>query len=350
MRIEDSIYLDFSDVLLKPKRTTLSSRSDVSLIRKFKFKWSPKEVELIPICAANMDTIGTVENSKILASQKMLTCMHKFISDSDVAEMKRWEVFNPGYLGYIALTSGSTKESYNRLKTLLDELPQVNFICLDVANGHMESFIRFVESVRKDYPEHIIITGNASVPEVAEELILKGADIVKAGTGGGSGCLTRAVTGVGVPQLSMVFETADFVHSLDGHLMSDGACKEVGDISKALCAGADFVMLGGMFSAYGDISSTVKKDGKLYKEFYGMSSKRANEQYGTKVSDLKASEGRELLVPYKGPLIHRLEEIQGGLRSTCTYIGAKTIKQMPKCATFIRVNNQLNKSLEKYET
>lgn len=351
MRIEEGIYLDFQDVLIKPKRSTLKSRSEVSLIRKFKFKWSSIQREFVPIIAANMSTTGTVNISKVMSEQKMITCMHKFITDDDVKEMQNWESKNPGYLKYVALTTGTLEQHYQRLQELLRQLPQIDMICLDIANGYGEHFVDFVRRVRLDYPNNIIIAGNVATPEMTEALILAGADIAKIGLGPGSACITRKVTGVGVPQLSAASTCADAAHGLDGMVISDGGCNVVGDISKALCCGADFVMLGGMLAGHDESGGEiVYKDNKPYIQFYGMSSKKANDDFAGGLANYRSSEGRELLIPYKGPLINTLLDIQGGLRSTCTYIGAKTIKQMPKCATFIRVNNQLNKSLEKYET
>jgi GMP reductase len=350
MRINSEVQLDFSDVLIRPKRSTLSTRSEVSLVRTFKFRDIKTTWSGVPIMAANMTTVATVGASKVMASNQMLTCMHKFITDDDVIEMRRWETLNPGYLNYIALSCGTKPDNYERLEILLKALPEIKWLCLDVANGYSEKFADFIKKVRNDFPEHIIIAGNVATGEMTETLVLAGASVIKVGIGPGAGCLTRAVTGVGVPQLSAIIECADSAHGLGGHIIGDGGCTSSGDIAKAFGAGSDFVMLGSMLAGHEESGGEIlEKDGHIYKAFYGMSSKKANDAYTGGLANYRASEGREVLMPYKGPLVDTLISITGGLRSTCTYIGAGTIKELPKCTTFIRVNNQINTSLKQYE-
>jgi GMP reductase len=203
---------------------------------------------------------------------------------------------------------------------------------------------------------------------MTEELILAGADIVKVGIGPGSVCTTRIQTGVGYPQLSAVIECADAAHGLGGHIIADGGCTCPGDVAKAFAAGADFVMLGGMLAGhdegggdiitktyltneidteglYGDIGSQIKVD-KQFVQFYGMSSKSANDKHFGGLKDYRSSEGRTVLVPYRGAVANTVQEILGGVRSTCTYVGAKKIKQLPKCATFIRCTQTHNSVYE----
>jgi GMP reductase len=351
MRIQDGIGLDFSDVLIKPKRSELSSRSEVYLLRSFKFKGIKTTWQGVPLIAANMDTVATVEASKIMASENMLTCMHKFITDEEAKEMKKYADLQPSYLKNIALTSGSNPDNYKRLKNLLEIFPEINWVCLDVANGYSEKFVDFVKKVRDELPDKIIIAGNVATGEMVEALILAGASIIKVGIGPGAGCLTRAVTGVGVPQLSALIECADAAHGLGGHIIADGGCVTPGDIAKAFGANADFVMLGSMLAGHEESGGeTITKDGKVYKSFYGMSSKKANDKYTGGLANYRASEGREVLIPFKGHLKDTLQNITGGLRSTCSYVGAKTIKELPKCTTFIRVNRQINESLKQYES
>ena len=220
----------------------------------------------------------------------------------------------------------------------------LQMICIDVANGYREVFLNFVRRVRDAFPEKIIIAGNVATREMTEALILAGADIVKVGIGPGSVCTTRKVAGVGYPQLSAISECADAAHGLNGHVMSDGGCTSPGDIAKAFAAGADFVMLGGMLAGHDESGGEMVKgeDGRDYKSFYGMSSSRAMEKHYGEVAEHRAPEGKEVRVPYKGPLEITVQSILGGLRSACSYVGARRIKDLPKCTTFIKVNMTTN--------
>ena len=326
-RVEE-LKLDYSDVLLRPKRSRLVSRSEVTLTRKFKFPHSEHSWEGIPLIAANMSTIGTFKVAKIFAEHKMLTCVHKHYSLSEWAEANidglKWE--------YTIPSVGTGPKDWNRF-TLLSGGGNLKWICLDVANGYSEEFARHVSMVRTKNPEAIIIAGNVATPEMTEELILRGADIVKVGIGPGSACTTRKVTGVGYPQLSAVLECSDAAHGLDGHIIADGGCTTPGDVAKAFCAGADFVMLGGMLAGHDETGTS----------FYGMSSDYAQEKYYGELKDYRASEGREIeYVEPKGPLKNTIKEILGGLRSACTYIGARELRHAPKCATFVRTTRQYN--------
>jgi len=292
-----------------------------------------------------MDTTGTLEMTKALNSYDMLTCLSKYTDSNRVLS----DTYNPeSYAVSFGMTQTdrehldlkSVKQAgliRNDPKTIL--LEKSKFICLDVANGYMEDFIDFVKEVRERWVHKVIIAGNVVTQEMTEALILAGADIVKVGIGPGSVCTTRKITGVGYPQLSAVAECADAAHGIGGHIMADGGCVVPGDIAKAFCAGADFVMLGGMFAGHDECAGDVV-DG--YKEFYGMSSETAMMKHNGEVANYRASEGKTVRVPYRGPVVHTIQEILGGVRSACTYIGADKIKDMPKRATFIRVNNQIN--------
>ena len=346
MKIEQEIKFDFSDVLIRPKRSTLTSRNDVELERTFVFKNKKGEIKKewtgIPIMAANMDTTGTIEMYKVLSEFKMITCFHKFYNIEDFNGVD----LNPNYY---AISTGITDTDYEKLKILIEKLNPM-FVCIDVANGYMFSFVEFVKKVSETYPHLIIICGNVVSREMVEELIINaGADIIKAGVGSGSTCITRTQTGVGMPQLSCIIECADAAHGVNGKVVSDGGCVVPGDISKAFGANADFVMLGGMLAGHteggGDL---IEEEGKLYKMFYGMSSKKAMDTYSGGMSKHRSSEGKVVKIPYKGDVKDTIENILGGIRSTCTYIGAKTLKDVPKCTTFVRVSNQLNNSLSKY--
>ena len=327
MRIIDDVKLDFADVLISPKRSQLTSRKDADLTRTFTFKHSHHEWSGIPIIASNMDHTGTIAMCHVLMEYPIPTALCKFVESTE------W-----GWNKNIIRTIG--------LDQNLDNLPydsdSAPWICLDVANGYTERFNDYVALMREHEATKgkIIIAGNVCTPEATEQIILAGADIVKIGIGPGSVCTTRKMTGVGYPQLSATIECADAAHGLGGHIITDGGCTVVGDIAKSFGAGADFVMLGGMM-AFHDESELKLVDGKY--EFYGMSSNRARDIHGARKDGYKAAEGKVVTSEPRGPVKNTVEEMLGGLRGTCAYIGAKRIKDMPKCATFVMVNNQYNK-------
>ena len=341
MRIENEIKLGFDDVLIRPKRSTLSSRKEVDLNRRFTLR--SRHWEGVPIAAANMDSVGTFEAANTLASYGMMTCLHKHYKEDELVNFFNnvdWE-----YLNLIAYSTGIRENDLIKFKNVYDKTKnletkrRIRVICIDVANGYTEKFVNTVSTIRKEYPEIIIIAGNVVTSEITEQLILAGADIVKVGIGSGSACTTRIKTGVGYPQLSAIIECADAAHGLGGRIMSDGGCKTPGDISKAFCAGADFVMLGGMLAGHTE-NLNLNENGDPV--FYGMSSSEAMKKYSGGVEKHRTSEGRVVKIENKGDLSHTVHDILGGVRSTCTYIGAKTLKEMSKCATFFRVNKQFN--------
>ncbi len=341
MRIEYDIKLGFKDVMIRPKRSTLKSRSQVNLERDFKFLHSPLVWSGVPIMAANMDTVGTFEMAIALSKKKLFTAVHKHYTLDD------WSNFlsnaPKNIEDYIAVSTGIGGPDSEKLSALFKANPRLKFICIDVANGYSEHFAGFVKHTRSQYPEKVIIAGNVVTGEMVEELLLSGADIVKVGIGPGSVCTTRVKTGVGYPQLSAIIECADAAHGLGGQIISDGGCSSPGDIAKAFGAGADFVMLGGMLSGHdesgGDI---VEHNGKAYRRFYGMSSSTAMEKHVGSVAEYRASEGKTVNVPYRGNVETTLQDILGGLRSTCTYVGAQRLKELTKRTTFIRVAEQEN--------
>jgi len=338
-RIEDEVKLSFKDVLIRPKRSTLKSRSEVSLLRTVKHKHSKHEWTGVPIIAANMDTVGTFAMAKVLAQHQMMTAVHKHYP---VEEWKQFASDNPSALPYVAASAGMSDTDMKRLTQILDET-KLKIICLDVANGYSEHFADFVRRVREKHSTQTILAGNVVTGEMAEQLVISGADVVKVGIGPGSVCTTRIKTGVGYPQLSAVMECADAAHGLKAHVISDGGCTNPGDVAKAFGAGADYVMLGGMLSGHDESGGeTVEIEGKKYREFYGMSSSTAMEKHSGKVADYRASEGKHVLVPYRGPVENTVKDILGGLRSACTYVGAPHLKELSKRTTFIRVTQQVN--------
>ena len=345
MRIERDLKLTFDDVLIRPKRSTLISRSDVNLVREFTFRHTEETWDGVPIVAANMDTTGLFSIAEILQGHKMLTCTQKFYSTKEFSDA--WE--NGVNSEFVAVTCGSTDESFELLKRKMATNKGLKMICIDVANGYREVFLNFVKKVRGEFPEKIIIAGNVATREMTEALILAGADIVKIGIGPGSVCTTRKVAGVGYPQLSAISECADAAHGLNGHVMSDGGCSSPGDVAKAFAAGADFVMLGGMLAGHDESGGELIEDsGGSYKSFYGMSSAKAMETHYGEIADHRAPEGKEVRVPYRGPLEITVQSILGGLRSACSYVGARRIKDLPKCTTFIRVSMTTNEVFQKF--
>lgn len=339
MRIEEDLKLDFKDVLIRPKRSTLRSRADVDLVREYCFKHSQVNWSGIPIIAANMDHTGTFEMAKVLAKHDLLTAVHKFVSYDNWRHLQAQQ---PEVVKHCFISSGISEQDFNLLKTIT-AVTETPFICLDVANGYSQTFIDFVKKVRETFPNQVIMAGNVVTGEMAEELIISGADIVKIGIGPGSVCTTRKKAGVGYPQLSAIIECADAVHGLGGHVCSDGGCAVPGDVAKAFAAGADFVMLGGMFSGHDECAGEVlEEQGKRYKRFYGMSSAEAMTKYKGGVAEYRASEGKSVNVPYRGPVEETVLDILGGIRSACTYVGAQRLKELSKRTTFIRVTQQLN--------
>ncbi|MDD7805109.1 MAG: GMP reductase [Endozoicomonas sp. (ex Botrylloides leachii)] len=343
MRVEADIKLGFKDVLFKPKRSILKSRSQVNLERTFRFIHTDSEWTGVPVIAANMDTVGTFAMAHVLAEQKMLTAVHKHYT------VDEWEAFlnsSPkGIEEHIMVSCGTSDSDFNQLNAILAINEKLRFICIDVANGYSEHFVNYVAKVRAAHPKKVIMAGNVVTGEMVEELILKGADIVKVGIGPGSVCTTRVKTGVGYPQLSAVIECADAAHGVGGQIISDGGCTCPGDVSKAFGGGADFVMIGGMLAGHDESGGEiVNENGQQFRLFYGMSSETAMDKHAGGVANYRASEGKTVKVPYRGAVIETVKDVLGGVRSTCTYVGAAKLKELTKRTTFIQVNEQENRT------
>ena len=350
--IETDVKLDFKDVLIRPKRSTLASRSQVSLPRDFTFKNSGAKWSGVPMFAANMDTVGTFEMAEAFAKYQCMVALHKHYTVEDFkAFFAKHEKLSSARTGdyvdprdYITVSTGILDRDLEKLAAVLDAT-KCKWICVDVANGYTEQFVNQVRKIRAMYPEHILIAGNVVTGEMTEELILSGADIVKVGIGSGSVCTTRRLTGVGCPQLSAIMECADAAHGLGGRIMSDGGLTSPGDVCKAFGAGADFVMMGGMLAGHDEAAGEVCEDrvtGKKSKIFYGMSSETAMHKYAGGVAGYRAGEGKTVLVPYRGSVSNTLLDILGGLRSCCTYVGASNLKELPRRTTFFMVREQMN--------
>ena len=357
MRIEPDIKLDYKDVLIRPKRSTLKSRKNVDLRRVYTFRNSENSWAGIPIMAANMDGVGTFKMAVEMAKHDMFTCITKQHSRKD------WQENGSKITKDLtAISIGTDLKAYEEAKVVIKE-QSLEWICIDIANGYSQHFVEFVSKVRSDFPYKNIIAGNVVTADMTQELILAGADVVKVGIGPGSVCTTRIQTGVGYPQLSAVIECADAAHGLGGHVIADGGCTCPGDVAKAFAAGADFVMSGGMFAGHdeggGDIitrrfktnqrevyddgttGAAVFKD-ELFVQFYGMSSDTAMNKHSGGVAEYRSSEGRTVEVGYRGSVSETIKDLLGGLRSTCTYVGAPTLKQLSKCTTFVRCTQQFN--------
>jgi GMP reductase len=367
-KIINETKLDFDDVLIRPKRSTLNSRSEVCIQREFKFKYSPRKLLAVPIMVANMDTVGTFAMAKSLGLQGAITCLHKHYKTNEyVAFYTDPSIVNKNLAFY---SVGTSEKDINKAIEVFGQIKKYNFdtpnICLDVANGYTEQFVKTAHKLRSLFPESVIMAGNVVTPEMTEELIIHGkVDIVKVGIGSGSVCTTRLKTGVGYPQLSAVMECSDAAHGLGGHICSDGGCKVVGDVCKAFGGNSDFVMLGSMFAGVDECegewtyeyltslgswqpidpkNNNTKRKASL--QYYGMSSKNAMEKHHNGIADYRTAEGKCAIVQYKGKAEKIIQDIYGGIRSACTYIGANKIKDFGKKTTFIQVNNTHNKLYE----
>jgi GMP reductase len=371
MRIDPEIRLDYKDVLIRPKRSTLQSRRQVKLERKFEFRNyipDPMSIEFIksrpsyegiPIMAANMDGVGTMHMADKLTEQKIFTCLVKTYSAEQLSKFFNSDYPDSRRRENVAMSIGTSDADFLKLVEVQAQVgSNLKYVCMDIANGYSDHFAARVRKVRDQFPRLVIIAGNVVTGEMTEELILSGADIIKVGIGPGSVCTTRIQTGVGYPQLSAVIECADAAHGLGGHIIADGGCTCPGDVAKAFAGGADFVMLGGHDEGGGEVitkiyetDEVIKTDDNFYEtvykekqfvQFYGMSSDAANTKHFGGLKDYRSSEGREVLVPYRGNVEATIQDLLGGIRSTCTYAGAMKLKQLSKCTTFIRCTQQFN--------
>ena len=372
MRIEEDIKLDYKDVLIRPKRSTLGSRKEVDLQRGFTFRNYKGETtdyrhyRGTPIMASNMDGVGTFEMADVLATRGIFTCLVKTYTVNELVGYFDQDdrSHDPARTEYVAMSIGITDADHQKFRNVYEQTgSRLKYVCIDVANGYSERFAKFVKEFRNQYPNIVIIAGNVVTGEMTEELILSGADIVKVGIGPGSVCTTRIQTGVGYPQLSAVIECADAAHGLGGHVIADGGCTCPGDVAKAFAGGADFVMLGGMLAGHdqggGEVITKYYTTGeqwfkpndetyhpvvtnKKFVQFYGMSSNAANQKHFGGLKDYRSSEGREVLVPYRGDVAATVQDLLGGLRSTCTYAGALRLKHLMRCTTFVRCTQQFN--------
>jgi GMP reductase len=341
MHIEHEVKLDYKDVLIRPKRSTLTSRSDVDIAREFSFRHAKDKYRGIPIVAANMDSTGTMQMAHALDDFGLSVALHKHYDPAALADFFGGLERKSAAFYSLGITSADEDKFKRVLAAAGTE--SIRYVCIDVANGYHEKFVTFVTRFRTLYPDLVIMAGNVVTGEMTEELILSGADIVKVGIGPGSVCTTRRLTGVGYPQLSAVIECADAAHGLSGLICADGGCATPGDVAKAFGGGADFVMLGGMFAGHAESGGEiVERNGERFRRFYGMSSKAAMDKYSGGVAEYRAPEGKEVLIPDRGPVAGTVQDILGGVRSACTYVGARRLKELTKRTTFVRVTQQVN--------
>ena len=344
MLIEDEVKLDYADVLIRPKRSTLTSRFDVDLERTYKFYHSQKEWTGVPVMASNMDTTGTFEMHEQLSLYNMVTCIARHHN----TKSKGW--LQAKHREKLCVMSGISDKEIRELVGVQSTFPDISFIGLDVANGYTINFVDTVKSLREEFAHATIIAGNVVTAEMVTELILAGVDIVKVGVGPGSVCTTRIKTGIGYPQLSAVIECADAAHGVGGHIIADGGCNSSGDIVKAFAAGADFVMIGGMLAGHEECDGELVFEDDVEEptgmKFYGMASNTAMERHGHPNREYRGEEGKTVTVPYRGSVRHTAQDILSGIRSACTYVGARRLKDLSKCTTFIRVNSTHNRIYE----
>ena len=373
MQIINEVQLDFSDVLIKPRRSSIDSRSKVDITRVYKFKWCPYPITGTGIMQANMGTIGNFAVSRKMLENGLFACLHKYHSVEDLIsfydelvnpkDVKHWSPIPVWHRCLLGI--GLRDDGIEKLRAINKALGIQVGVKFDVPNGYIPQVKEKIIELRKEFPEMFIMVGNVVTGDITEDLILSGADCVAVGIGPGGQCLTREQTGCGRPQLSAIIECADAAHQVGGMVCGDGGITCPGDLGKAFGAGADFIMIGSMFAG------TDEADGELitkhiisneydiehdcpcleekkFKQFYGMSSTLAQEKFGNGKPSYRASEGRVTLIPYVGPVDDVIEELLGGLRSTMTYLGAWKLKNIPKQCVFYKVHNQLNRTYEKY--
>lgn len=346
-KIIEELKLNFDDVLIVPKESSIDSRKDVDLNVEFKFLHSKQTWKGIPIISANMTTVSSFEMANVLAKHKIMSAIHKYYS---VEELRNF--FNTGVgIEYAWYTLGTNLDDWNKFKEVNSNKLSINKICIDVANGYRDSFVDAVKRLRDEYPSITIMAGNVATSDQTIKLINAGADLVKCGLGSGSGCKTRIATGVGMPQLSAIIECSEAAYELDSFICADGGCRFPGDVAKAFCAGANFVMLGSMLAGHDETGAKkiIDENGKEFIEFYGMSSEKAMREHNNGMNKYRTSEGRHIMLPSRGSVENTILNCLGGLRSCGTYIGSRTLKEFPNNTTFVRTNETHNRIYEKMD-
>lgn len=346
IKMKSDYKLDFDDVMLVPKPSSLNSRKDVLLSRTFKFK-NGKSISCVPIVAANMDTVGTFSMCNVLSKFNLLTALHKHYS------IERLQSFINTESSHFFYTVGIDDREFGKFYELYKCHKQHKnipiLLNIDIANGYISKMTDTVKKYRDMYPEIVICAGNVVTPEGINNLAKAGADIIKLGIGSGAMCLTRAKAGVGYPQFSCIVDCNEAADENDVYIMSDGGCKNPGDICKAFAAGSDFVMLGSMLAGHdeSEVDFLIDENGSETCLVYGMSSDSAMQKYNGGDRNYRSSEGRSVILKRRGPIDNTIRDILGGLRSCATYINALSISEFPAQAEFVKVYRQLNTSLGK---
>lgn len=348
-RILQSEELDYSDVLILPARSTITSRSEIVLEREITFKHSQRTWKGVPLACANMDNLASFQMADTLAKYKILTCLTKHYYSHELVTYFNNPLTD---LDYVSYSMGISDGDLNKFNNFKKEVNEVRFVNIDTPNGYMERFVDFCRNFKKENPLITIIAGNVCTGEMVEELALNGVDIVKAGIGGGAQCTTRMKSAIGRPMVSMILECADKAHHHGIQLMADGGITSPGDACISFAVGADFTMVGSQWSATLETGADIiEEDGKQFMMFYGMSSSEAQKTHEAGgLKSYRASEGRVSKIPYRGSIHPIIQDYLGGLRSCCSYTGSHTLKSLPKKATLVKVNNRLNTSLAHHTT
>ena len=337
----NDIKLDFDDVLIIPRRSVKPlTRKSVNI----KIPWL--DTNAYPIVIANMPTTGTYEIAKQLTPMKVFTFIHKeYTIDEHKINLAMMDDRR-----YIAITTGVRDKDIKKTIDIISDFQDIGIINIDIANvyANVDGMIKAIQTYKSLFPHMKISAGNICDKNLMEELVDAGADYIKVGVGSGAACITRTEVGVGIPQLSAVMECYEEAQRLDCKIISDGGCVTSGDVCKAIAAGADMVMIAGMVSSCYECSNMVEIDGQHYVNLYGLGSNKQYNIHGVSEKEYRPNEGRDLMIPAKGHIKDIINQILGGLRSVCTYVGVSNIEELSIHAEFIRVNSTHNKSLERY--
>jgi|TARA_R110000744_G_scaffold175390_1_gene294161 GMP reductase len=340
--IDNEIRLDFNDVLINPVSSAISlTRQSVYV----EINWL--DTTAYPIIVSNMTSTGTYKIANLLTPMRVFTFIHKEYK----IEEHRDYLSKLDDKRFIAITTGVRDQDVEKTIQIISEFPDVPMINVDVANvyANMRGMKKAINRFRQEFPEIKICAGNVANGMIIEELVSAGANYIKVGIGSGAACKTRSEVGVGIPQVSAVMDCFEEATKHGAKIISDGGCVTAGDVCKAIAAGAEMVMIAGMVSKSEECDNIVEIDGQKYVNFYGLGSTKMYTLTKTSEQEYRPNEGRDLLIPCNGSIKDVIHQIQGGLRSVCTYVGAECIGQLYQRTQFVRVNNTINRSLEKYE-
>lgn len=376
MRIIEEEQLEFDDVSIQPKRSQLNSRSEVEIWRTF--KWTSAsghkhELTCKPVISAIMTTVGTTKMAYELVTRGYLASIEKHIGFDEIHKLYLDLVERAGkegrdihfYTDKISLCIG-LNDSLDTIKEVMKE-HKVNIVHVDCPNAYIPNFKKRVQEVRELLPEAFMIAGVVVTSDLTTDLVNMGVNCVSMGINSGSACKTAERTAVYRPLLSMIIDCADAAHQQNAYVLISGGIRGCRDACVALGAGCDILMTGSLLAgtdeADGEIvekyyeSNELKKHGESFnnrlvtkkcKKYFGMASKHAMKLYNVDGS-YKTDEGRMKLIPYVGPLDEVLQQLEGGIKSMMCFIGAKTLKEVPKKTTFYRVHHGLNDKFLKCE-